>query len=243
MKPEQKDKMHRQILILFDIDGTILKYKRALSRELFRDIIKKIFNVEIPYSSLPSFAGMTDLQILKDISSNIGIKAEDLHKEMPILWVNLFSEFKKICNTDNVELLSGAKELINLLANDENLQLGLLTGNFKENAYLKLNIFDLGKYFPFGAFGNDHENRNELPPIAIKRANEFANYNKYLKDNTVIVGDSPRDIECARVNSIPVLAVSTGGFTAEELKKYKPDFIFDNLTDYKFVFDTLLSLK
>jgi phosphoglycolate phosphatase-like HAD superfamily hydrolase len=124
--------------------------------------------------------------------------------------------------------------------------MGLLTGNFKENAYLKLSTFKLEKFFPFGAFGSDNEDRNKLPEIAINRANDYMrvinhNYTRYDEinvfntNNTIIIGDSPGDIECAKSNGIFSLAVSTGTFCYKELKKCNPDFIIENFSNYTFV--------
>ncbi|MBI5326589.1 MAG: HAD hydrolase-like protein [Ignavibacteriae bacterium] len=233
---------NNQQLVLFDIDGTILIYKKYFSRKVFISIIKEVFGKELQISMLPGFSGMTDLQILKNICSIINIPETELNNNIRVIWTKLLAEFKKLSNPDCIELLPGVIELINLLSDDNNIHLGLLTGNFKENAYLKLSVFDLEKYFPFGAFGCDSDSRNNLPEIAIKRANAFYHFDNFSTDNTIIIGDSPMDIECAKANNIPVVSVATGVFSVNQLTEYKPDFIFENFSDYKKVYESIINL-
>ena len=237
----ESNNKRRHLLVLFDIDGTILIYKKYFSRKVFASIIKEVFDRDIPLSQLPSFAGMTDLQILKDIATNINLSENELNDSLPELWIKLLNEFKKMSSPENIELLPGIPELISLLHDDEYTQPGLLTGNFKDNAYLKLSVFDLDKYFPFGAFGCESDNRNHLPELAIQRANNYINSKQFSSENTVIIGDSPKDIECAKTNNIPVLAVATGLFSEKQLTEYSPDTVFTNFSDYKKVYETIIS--
>lgn len=230
-------------LVLFDIDGTILIYKKYFSKKVFTSIIKEVFDRDISLTQLPSFAGMTDLEILKDIASKINLPEIELTNMLPELWKKLLDKFKKISGPEFIELLPGIPELINSLNEDKYTHLGLLTGNFKENAYLKLSVFDLDKYFPFGAFGCESENRNTLPELAIQRANNYINGKQFSSDNTVIIGDSPKDIECAKTNNIPVIAVATGLFSEKQLSEYSPDAVFSNFSDYDKVYETITNYK
>src|SRR3989339_29817 len=228
-------------LVLFDIDGTILIYKKYFSKKVFISIIKKVFQKDILTSQLPGFAGMTDLQILKDIAVIIDIPENELNDLIPESWKILLTEFQKISNPDCIELLPGISELIGLLHNDEYTHLGLLTGNFKDNAYLKLSVFDLDKYFPFGAFGCESDNRNLLPELAILRANNYIDGKQFSAANSVIIGDSPKDIECAKSNIIPVIAVATGLYSEKQLADYSPDAVFTNFSDLEKVYNTIIS--
>ncbi len=231
----------KHLLVLFDIDGTILKYKKYLSKSVFISIIKEVFDRDIALSQLPSFAGMTDLEILKDIANKIDFSENELNNSLPEIWKKLLTEFKKISNPEYIELLPGIPELINLLNEDQFAHLGLLTGNFKDNAYLKLSVFGLDKYFPFGAFGNESEDRNRLAGIAIQRANTLIRGKQFSSAHTVIIGDSPKDIECAKSNNIPVVAVATGLFTEKQLTEYSPDALFTNFSDYEKVYNTIIN--
>lgn len=219
------------ILFLFDIDGTLLRFKSGESRKIFSRMMKEVFGKEILHTDMPDFAGKTDLQILKDISAKHGIPFRRVEENLPQVWDKILTFFKDFCNHDYIYVLPGIRELLDLLEDDDETHSGLLTGNFRENAYLKLSTFNLDKYFPFGAFGSDHENRNLLPPIAIERANKYAGYEKFSLEKTVIIGDSPKDVECARANGLPVVCVGTGWCAVEELTSLQPDYFFDDLSD------------
>lgn len=229
-------------LILFDIDGTILKFRQYHSKEIFAKMLKEIFGREVPISIMPDFSGMTDLQILKDIARAINLDNSELMDKLPEVWVTICKDFKKYCSPEFIVLLPNISELINYFNANPDFELGLLTGNFIENAYIKLKSFQLDTFFPFGAFGSDHEDRNKLPTIAIQRANEFLGYNAFDSTNTILIGDSPRDIECAKSNNLPILAVATGNFSADELKKYKPNAVLDDFSDLEITISTIKNL-
>ena len=109
-----------------------------------------------------------------------------------------------------------------------------------ENSIKSLCRAQSDKYFPFGAFGSDLEDRNQLLPVAIERANSFVGQNKFSALNTVIVGDSPRDIECAKTNKVPIVCVSTGGFEKDELALLEPEVLLDDFSDFNY---TVTSIK
>lgn len=220
-------------LILFDIDGTILNFKHGIAKSLFADLLSELFGREVPDSAIPDFWGMTDLQILKIITQNIGVSFEDTVKILPEIWDKIYVSFEEHTTLDNVKILPGVVELIAVLHEDTNVQLGLITGNFYENAYLKLRTHNLENFFPIGAFGSDSDDRNMLPPIAIQRANELIGGEAFNSKNTLIIGDTPRDIECAKAHGIAVLCVATGAMSFEELSGLKADFVLNDLSDTK----------
>lgn len=219
-------------LILFDIDGTLLTLKRYISREVFADILSEIFEKEVDLSSIPNFAGMTDLQILSIVAENNGIEYREILDNVEEIWRRMLDVFKDLTKEDDVDVMPGILELVaRLFENRDKYALGICTGNFRENAFLKLSACNLDAYFPFGAFGCDSSSRGDLPPVAIRRANEFLKTNEFDSSNTVIIGDAPLDIECARVNGIVSIIVATGFFDKEELAEHNPDYLFDDLTD------------
>ena len=108
--------------------------------------------------------------------------------------------------------------------------LGLLTGNFEEGARIKLEHFDLWRYFQCGAFGDDSADRNDLVPFAVERARQCG-LDDIEPSRIVVVGDTPHDIACARaVGAVPV-GVATGGFTSEQLRESGADIVFEHLAD------------
>jgi len=230
-------------LVLFDIDGTILKFKHSIAKKIFAEELEKILNLKIPEKALPDFHGMTDLQIIKNICFNIGYSYNELSKNLSSLWENLYNIFLNYSNNDNIYILPGIRELIEILNKDNDFILGLLTGNFKKNAYLKIRTVGLEEYFQLGAFGCDTEDRNLLPPIAIERANKFINKeNLFNNSNTIIIGDTFRDIQCAKVNNIACISVCTGYQSYEELIKLNPEAIFNDLSNTFLIKDTIIRL-
>ena len=216
-------------LVLFDIDGTILNFRHGIAKQLFAEMLKELFGRDVPDSAIPQFHGMTDLQIIRSISDNIGLSYDETAKMIPIIWKRMLTMFEEHSVPANVTVLPGISELIKTLSKDNDVRLGLITGNFNENAYLKLRVAGLDSYFPTGAFGCDSADRNQLPPIAIQRINKHYNTAYFNAGNTIIIGDTYRDIECARCNGIKVLAVATGGFTTDELQLHNPDAIMTDL--------------
>jgi phosphoglycolate phosphatase-like HAD superfamily hydrolase len=189
---------------------------------MFRDF--KYLDVDFDYS------GLTDLNILFKIAELNNISFDLFQKAIDSIWENLYVEFQANCNQYTIHLIEGAKEFIQSLSRCEDVVLGLLTGNFRKCAYLKLSIVSLDKFFPFGAFGDDSINRTDLPRIAFERAESF--YQVYfIPENTVIIGDSVWDIQTAKRNGIKSIAVATGKTDFETLAKAEADLLVPNLLD------------
>ncbi len=226
-------------IVLFDIDGTILNVESSLARSIFIDAFGEMFSMDIS-KSIPSFHGKTDLQIIADISNLYGI---DYSNEIEQIWNNIFDKFEQRISKESITILPGAAELIEEIEKANNFELGLVTGNFRKNAYLKLSLVGLDKYFPFGGFGDDCPDRNKLPLIAIERAKKSKIIDDaYPISNSVIIGDTFRDIQAAKSNSLKAVAVATGKAPLSELSCYTPYVLFEDLSDYKKVFDCLNKL-
>lgn len=224
-------------LVLFDIDGTVLTMRRGLSKKLFADVFEQMFSIRPDEEKMPDFSGMTDLSIIREVCAYSGIDLQEVYARIEELWEVKAGIFRDYCTAEYITVLPGVEQLIATLHEDEKITLGLLTGNFRRNAYQKLGGGNLQGYFPFGAFGCDAEQRNMLPPIAIERANTHYGDMIFNSGNTFIIGDSDRDIECAKANGIKVIAVATGGMSMEALDKYAPDLLLDDLTDTFIVSD------
>lgn len=219
-------------LFLFDIDGTILRLKQYRSKRIFRKVFSDMFSVDVPEQLMPNFSGMTDLQIVSDICSVGEINLESVLIRIDELWERLIHEFDDESVRDNIVLLPAIDSLINHLHIADEAKLALVTGNFRANAYLKLNTYNLSKYFPVGAFGCDYADRNLLPKLAIDRANQYWS-SRFTNKDAVIIGDSPNDIICAKANGIFSVAVATGFHSIDELMEYKPDLMFESFADYE----------
>jgi phosphoglycolate phosphatase-like HAD superfamily hydrolase len=114
-------------------------------------------------------------------------------------------------------VLTGIPDLLAWLAGQPDVLLGLLTGNYEPVARLKLRSAGLARWFPSdqGAFGSDSEDRTMLPAVARRRAGSVGN--PHPRERTVVIGDTPRDIACARADEVRILAVATGPYSADAL--------------------------
>jgi phosphoglycolate phosphatase len=124
--------------------------------------------------------------------------------------------YARLCPDDLSEFVApGVPDVLDALAKRDDTRLALLTGNLEPIARLKIGRAGLGHFFEpgQGGFGSDHEDRTELPAIARRRAGH------YPRAKTVVIGDTPRDIACARADGVRCIAVATGPFGPDELAK------------------------
>lgn len=223
-------------LILFDIDGTLVRVRRDVLYGVLSDVVRRgtghdgVHDIELH--------GKTDRQIMLEICSAAGIEGDEAARRCELMVDDLLACWREHLNADTVELLPGVVALLERLHGREGLRLGLLTGNLEPAAFMKLAPHDLNRFFSVGSYGSDAVDRNALPPIALERANAGSN-GAYTFERTLIVGDSHRDIECARAWGIRSLAVATGSLTAEQLQAYAPDGVCGTLDDDSFILDFL----
>jgi phosphoglycolate phosphatase len=225
-------------LVLFDIDGTLVLTGgaglRAMTRA-FEDVVGHSRALEgIPV------AGRTDWVILSDAVRRVG---RDLDS---VLFGQLREQYLARLR-DEIELpghglkavMPGVRGLLDRLHGRDDVWLGLLTGNFVEGARIKLEHFDLWKYFRCGAFGDDASDRNALVPFAIERARREG-LPDIAADRVLVVGDTPHDVACARAAGAIPVGVATGGYTVDNLRRSGADIVFDDLSDAD-AFCTLLA--
>jgi phosphoglycolate phosphatase-like HAD superfamily hydrolase len=216
-------------LILFDIDGTLVLTGRAGMRAMnlaCQDIVEH----EDPMAGV-TFAGRTDWSILEDILRKHGRTMDAaLLAELRDRYVAHLAEEIRHPGTGVKDVMPGIRELLDELQRRDDAWLALLTGNFIEGARIKLEYFDLWKYFPCGAFGGDAASRNDLVPIARARARECG-IPEVEPENVLVVGDTPNDVECALVAGATPIAVATGGYSVEQLRESGADIVFEDLAD------------
>lgn len=222
-------------LFLFDIDGTLLLTGRAGEHAL-RLAFQERFGVEDDLSSI-SFAGSTDGAIARQM---FGAHA------IPPTPENIADLFDGYAHHLALELprregkvLPGIVGLLEALHRREDVVLGLLTGNIERGAELKLSHYGVWDFFEFGAFADDHVDRNKLGPVAHSRAVERHGISFEAKD-VFVLGDTPKDIDCARAAGFVAVAIATGSCSEEELAAHQPDFLFGNLADTQHVLQVLL---
>ena len=218
-------------LILFDIDGTLVLTGRAGMRAMNR-AVADLVRSENPMDGV-QFAGRTDWSILDDILRKHGHAMDAaLLEQLRERYVECLADEIHLPGTGVKDVMPGIRPLLDALSERDNVWLGLLTGNFIEGARIKLEYFDLWKYFPCGAFGGDAHSRNDLVPIARQRARECG-VPDVTPANILVVGDTPNDVECALVAGATPIAVATGGYSVGQLRQHGATITFEDLSDTK----------
>ena len=214
-------------LVLFDIDGTLISDGGA-SREAFIAALLEIFEYHGDVRRY-DFSGRTDPQIAHMVLRDAGWNEQEIDARMPRLWDRYVAGLAKQ-ERSRVRELPGVRALLDALRADERVTLALLTGNIERGARLKLGGPGLNEYFPFGAFGSDSPRRDELPPIAIHRAEEFSGH-RFRGRGVVIIGDSIYDIRCGAPHSATTIAIASGKTPGEKLRAENPDHFFTSAED------------
>jgi len=205
-------------LVLFDIDGTLIQSGGAGEKAFWR-----VFATEfkIPNSTAPlNFAGRTDPSIVRDFFAHHEIPAspENFQRffDHYVFWLDhMLGQLAGRVLPGVPGMIAGMKAL------PEPPVLALLTGNIRLGAQIKLSHYQLWPHFEMGAYGDDHEDRNQLAVIARQRGSK--RLGRPLRgEEILVIGDTPRDIACARAIDARVLAVATGAFTVEQLRKETP---------------------
>lgn len=208
------------MLLLFDIDGTLLHAATDAHRDAMHEALRAVHGVDVNRVPVKlSFAGRTDPEIARAILLSAGVSAERIDDRAGDLRQECCRVYARLCPADlSHTVVPGIGELLDWLGGLHEVTLGLLTGNYEPVARLKLARAGLGRYFPSGqgAFGSDAEDRAALPAIARRRAGRAGSPNP--RDQTIVIGDTPRDIACAQADGVRCLAVTSGPYGAEELR-------------------------
>ena len=225
-------------LVLFDIDGTLVLTGGAGLRAMNRAFTDVIGQPTPPKGSTPGdalngipVAGRTDWSILQDTLARVGRELDlDLLGRLRERYVVHLRDEILHPGTGFNGTLPGVNVLLDALEPREDVYLGLLTGNFKDGAQVKLERFDLWRYFRCGAFGDDAPDRNALVPVALERA-AACGMPSFAAADVIVVGDTPNDVACAQaVGAVPV-GVATGGYNADQLRQCGADIVFETLED------------
>jgi phosphoglycolate phosphatase-like HAD superfamily hydrolase len=216
-------------LILFDIDGTLCLTGRAGWRAMNR-ACQDVLDAQDPMSAV-EFAGRTDWSILRDVMAKYGrtLDAEAL-ADLRDRYVRYLHDEIQQPGTGVKDVMPGIRPLLDELRRRDDVALALLTGNFIEGARIKLEYFDLWKYFPCGAFGGDSASRNDLVPVALTRARECGIVNGQ-PSKVLVIGDTPNDVECALVVGATPIGVATGGYTTDDLRAAGAEIVFEDLSE------------
>lgn len=223
-------------ILLFDIDGTLIHSGGSGIHGMSR-AFAEIWRTHEAFHGIP-LSGRTDNLILQDALANAGREWRE-HE------VARFKERYYVYLAEDMQiprakrrLMPGFPELLDHLHALPHVRLGLLTGNWERAAEIKLAHFGLWKYFDFGAYSDDETDRNKLVPHALRRAQERFGVSA-PRDRVYVIGDTPRDIECARPHGAVAVAVATGDYSAEQLRAQQPDFLFEDFSNVEAVLAVL----
>lgn len=213
-------------LALFDIDGTLVRTGGA-GVKAFAKVFETEFGACDGFESL-RFAGRTDLSLVREFFGVHQIPATrnnfERFFERYVFWLD------HILQASQTETCPGVWDFIDRLrAVSPPPVLGLLTGNIRLGAEIKLRHFGLWEVFQTGAFADDAEDRDHIASIARERGQRLLNEEPVPDDQVLVIGDTPLDIRCARAIRAKVLAVATGGATLNELREHQPDWAVPNL--------------
>jgi phosphoglycolate phosphatase len=224
-------------LLLFDIDGTLMLSGGAGFRAIDR-AFEQIFGIRRATRGIVP-DGKTDPLIFREIVERHALadgRHEEALDELRALYEPVMAEEMA---TSPARMMPGVDRLLDALGVEPDLTLGLLTGNFERTARIKLDRFGLNRHFHFGAFGSDHEDRTRLPATAVSRAEAHLGTAIGLGPHVRVIGDTPRDVECALVNGATAVGVATGRYNVEQLKEAGAHIVFEDFSDTESVAATL----
>jgi phosphoglycolate phosphatase len=224
-------------LVLFDIDGTLVNTGGA-GTEAMNRAFAELYQIADAFANI-HMSGKTDPAILAEALVHHQLQPVDsiletFHERYIFHLRHTIQQPKR-----PRRLMPGIPGLLEALAPRSDVLLGLLTGNFARGAQLKLESFGIWQYFRLGAYGSDSSDRNVLVPVAQERACALLGCD-FPSKQTVVIGDTPRDIACAQAHGARVVAVATGNYSLDELQQYRPDYCLADLGDVPAVLRVLI---
>lgn len=214
------------VVVLFDIDGTLLDMRGAGRRSFVR-ALDAVFGWQDDIAYV-NFSGNTDLNVLQEVARAHGHALSD--GDCSRFFQRLPVELEQLAVHAELILYPGVRSLLESLSSRDDVVLGLVTGNIEACARIKLRRFDLHGHFVLGAFGDDHADRNEIARLALGRIRAALPSGSDIR-RVALIGDTPFDVAAARSIGATSIAVATGKFGAEELRAAGADYALATLAD------------
>ena len=217
-------------IILFDIDGTLIRSGGA-GKDAMEGALRTAFGLteikdEVPYS------GRTDIAIARDLLRVHGLEQTLANRTK--LQEAYLANLPLSLGAGSGLVLPGVNDLLAALRDREDVVLGLLTGNIRVGARVKLGHFGLWDYFTCGGFGDEHFDRDDVARMALREVQTHVG-REVDPAEVWVIGDTPLDVQCARAIGAKVVAVATGWHPVEELAACRPDRVFADLSDHRSV--------
>jgi len=214
---------------LFDIDGTLLRSWDRVHYDSFAASVRRITGFEVTLAGIPT-AGSTDTAILRAACGQAGVPNEELEKHIDAILEAMCAGVAERRQEMRVALMPGVEETLRYRAGRGKM-LGVATGNLEVIGWIKIEQAGLREWFRFGGFSDRFPVRSELVAQAARKARELAGTGGLPGARVCVVGDTPRDIEAARANSLPVISVATGHYSFEQLLELRPEVCVTSLAD------------
>lgn len=215
----------QQDAYLFDIDGTLLRSRDRIHVDSFADSVQRVTGFEVTLAGIV-LHGSTDTGILREACNQAGIPPEILEAHTAAILEAMGKSVADQRHAMDLVRMPGVEDALEHLA-DRGALLGVATGNLEMIGWIKVEAAGLREWFRFGGFSDHFPVRSELIAHAAGKAREMAGANARI----CVVGDTPRDIEAARANSLPVIAVATGRYSFDELLRLQPEACATSLAD------------
>jgi phosphoglycolate phosphatase-like HAD superfamily hydrolase len=212
-------------LVLFDIDGTLVRRSGPHHRQALVDAAERITGHATTTEGV-AVQGMLDREILRQMLANAGVSAGLIRREMPAMVEMAQKLYVRSCPDLRRKVCPGARGLLYKLSR-RGIPVGLVTGNLTRIGWKKMERAGLKQYLRFGAFAERARDRAGLVRIAMRHARDQGWIDR--QSPVVLVGDHPNDIRAARANGIRSVAVATGVVGAEELTTHSPDVLVPDL--------------
>jgi len=210
---------------LFDIDGTLLRCRDRIHVNSFIQSVRRVTGFEVTLAGIV-LHGSTDTAILREACHQAGIPSEVLETQAAAILEAMCKSVTEQRQDMDLVRMPGVEDALRHLAGRGAL-LGVATGNLEMIGWVKIEQAGLREWFRFGGFSDNFPIRSELVAHAAKKARELAG----PEARVCIVGDTPRDIEAADANSLPVIAVATGRYSFDELLALGPEVCATSLAD------------
>ena len=213
-------------LLLWDIDGTLIASGGAGMKSM-QTALGTVFGTDGSVADI-EFSGRTDRWIVGQIFRKFGVPLTE--ENITRYFDGYVAGLPATLANPQARVLPGVREALAAAAAHGAIAQGLLTGNMRRGAQAKLSHHGLWDHFPFGAFADDSELRNDLGPHALRRAKEHHGVD-FSGPSVWVIGDTPHDIACGNAIGARTLAVATGSHPLEELARHKPTLLLENLSD------------
>ncbi len=214
-------------LFLFDIDGTLI-FAGGCPRSYFSRIFMELFQEDLRFIA-QDFLGRTDSFIIRQALKKLG------HYNRPDLEDLIIRRFIALMNDEFLRcadgyLVPGIQSFLEWCGEQEDVYLGLITGNLRPTAYIKLEKFGLDGYFETGGFGDDSIERNELSRLAVQRAEKIYDSN-FFPENIYVFGDTPHDVACAHAWNYQCVGVASTESRVRPLAEAQPQWMIRDFND------------